>query len=416
MTNTARTQCQRHVLYDADPKDYAPELQARNNISRDQHPLSLEDSTATIMAETAEAFQERLVAIFVEAKAFGFNPRDIIPSEVQDHSSAAITILEQEKIEMNEKISDLEGKLKQSQQAAENIDTPSEMKQLQIDLKQAKNGEVFYQRLMKDAELRAQQYQDKMKEAIEKQHMADEVDKKMAHLEEENCNLRLTKSSLSKEMQVQKTIYDKLLQQSYGKLEDKAKKCAALELQLKEQEARYSELFEENRGIEEKYEEIMMSMDQTLTDTTTDLNASKELARAAERQRMATFSEIQPLRKFYAEANAILDMYQNVFKQLLNATDDTVEYGSGFQEDLSTRLQLALDSCQTFHTIRTALTTDGIRQAEYHQQLGEMGQSAQSMHKSLAAIGQDLTQFLWALTLRPDVVKKLIRYKYKILR
>ena len=353
------------------------------------------------MTTIHQDFQERFAAILTEAKMEGLDINDVVSIDMLDHLTGVEVLTSQKK-----KISDLGKQLEHAQQNQE---------QLQIDLRQANGAVDFYKNLMKAAETRASQYQEKMKEILDKQTAAEEVDKKVARLERENQDLRHTKLMLAEEMRKLKEIHETLQDKSFATLEEKERKLMSLEKHLGEQQAKYNALLADNQAVEEQFSEVMTSLDDVVTDTTANLNAVTERARTDEQRQMATFSEIKPLRKFYAHANTILDMYRSVFKQLLNATDQDINISSGFSEALSTHLTMAATEIEAFHTLRAAFKVDGSHQGKHYEQLGELADLADTMRKNLTSIGEDVIQFLFALSRRPDL-RAIIRYKFRKLR
>ncbi|KAL1598754.1 hypothetical protein SLS60_007895 [Paraconiothyrium brasiliense] len=371
--------------------------------------------------DTRQGLQKRIASIFAEAKEQGLNVCDTLPSEVLDHLRVSLqpennrSALEEEYKDMEEKNLDLQTQLKQAQQTLRNINIHQDAKQLQVELGLAKKSADFYRGLMTEAEERATKYQEKWQAALQQQAVAEEVNKKIERLEVENSDLRRSKSIISEEMRKMKDIYDNLRDKDLAVVVDKEEKLMALERQLKELEKMSEELQEENCAVEGQYHEVMSSLDVVVTQTTDDLNVAKARARAAEQQQSATFSVVQPLRKFYNHANDILNIYQGIFRQLLNAVEQNVTYSSDFREVLLARLQAASGECEASLALRDLFAAEGSPQTEYSEQLADLAKSAQQMQKCLEDIGQDVVQFLWALSRRPDVLK-LIRLKFSVLK
>ncbi|KAF1980336.1 hypothetical protein BU23DRAFT_625601 [Bimuria novae-zelandiae CBS 107.79] len=381
-----------------------------------------------MLTAAPQEFQQRLAAIVAEAHEQSLDLNDVVPPQLLDqlagvtehaNSKQRIAALEGETKEMKEMVSKLKEQLAQAQQAVENMDIPEDRKQMQVDLDQANRAKGFYRDLMKQAEDRALHYQDKMKAALDKQVAVEDADKKIARLEQENFELRQHESKLAKELQKMKQVNQSLDDRSLAMLEDKESKIMDLKRQLRVRTQEYNKLSEDNSAVENQWQELMTSLDSFNADITTDLNAAAERHRATEQQLtqqlMTTVSKIRPLRRFYAQANDILNMYQSVFKQLLNATEQNVTYQSDFKENLLARLQAAGDEVEISKTLQAVFTTDGVDHSEDNEQLGELAESANSIQKSLNAIGHDVIHFLWALERRPDI-RRLIRHKFSVWR
>ena len=124
-------------------------------------------------------------------------------------------------------------------------------------------------------------------------------------------------------------------------------------------------------------------------------------------------SELKPLHRFYVKIADLLRVYDNLFKQLLSATEQNVHFRSDLGEDISNRLHESEDECQAFHTIRATFRSSGSHQDEDYDRLDGLANSAEEIQKSMSSIGKDVTQFLWALRYRPDAWQ-LIRHKFRL--
>lgn len=368
-----------------------------------------------------QVFQERVAAIFTEAEEKGFTQCDLLPLEVQDHfqnllktANNRISALEDEAEQVKKKNQSLETQLKGAQLKVENMDIPEDATQLQAQLDLAKQSAKFYAHLMNEAEERATKYQKKWKEALQKQTATEEADKNIAQLEEETRVLQQSKSLTVEEMRKMKDLYDNLRDKDLAAIVVKEEQLMASKKQLKDLNSKLQGLEEDSSAIEGQYHEVMSSLDAVVNETTEDLNTAKAHARVVQQQKSATFSEIQPLRKFFGHAHDLLDIFQVIFKQLLNATEPNVIIPREFPEMVTARLQAASEEYKAFLTVRALLTAEGVSETEHSEQLDDLAKSAQQMHKSLDLIGEDLTRFLWALSRKPDL-PRLIRMKFSVL-
>ncbi|KAF9734883.1 hypothetical protein PMIN06_009539 [Paraphaeosphaeria minitans] len=368
-----------------------------------------------------QVLQERVAAIFAEAQEQGIDQLDLLPSQVQDHfqgllrpANNRISALEDELEGTKQRHLGLEDKLKQAQRSVETKDGTEDGKQLQVQLDLVKKSAEFYRGLMKAAEERATKYQEKWQELFQEQTAAEDVKKRIDRLEAENRELQQSKILISEEMRKVKSLYDKLRDKDLAAIECKEEQLMASERQLMELDMKSKELEKENYAVEGQYHEVMSSLDAVVTETTNDLNAAKKHARAIQQQQSSTFSEIQPLRKFYSQANDILNIYQGIFKQLLNATEPTVAFSSDFREIVNARLQATSGECEAFLAVRALLRDEGVSETEHFEQLDDLAKSAQHMQKSLELIAEDVAHFLWALQRRPDL-RRLIRMKFSVL-
>jgi hypothetical protein len=394
-------------------------------LSAGTESTTTEFKSVDMTADTCQCLRERMAAIFVEAEEQDLDLCDLLPPEVRDRFQVSlqtatnrVSTLGKEAEEVEEKHVDLETQLQRAQQTAkenEDSEDPEVAKELEVQLGLSRKSADFYRGLMNEAEARATKYQEKWQEALQKQATAEEVEKNIYRLEAENRDLQQSRAIIAEEMRKMEDLYDKLRDKDLAAIVEKEEKLMAMEKQIKELNKKYEELEKENGAVEGQYHEVMSSLDAVINETTDDLNTAKARARIVDQQHSVSFSEMQPLRRFYLHANEILNVYQAVLKQLLNDTEPDVTISSDFREKVFTRLQEASDECEAFLSLRAAFTDEGVPQTELSAQLDDLAKYAQHMQKSLNLIGEDVAKFLWALQRRPDL-RILIRYKFSVLR
>ncbi|KAJ4288508.1 hypothetical protein N0V90_011745 [Kalmusia sp. IMI 367209] len=381
-------------------------------------PYTFDVSRSTNMS-TTEDLKKRMAAILAEATAQNLNLNDVIPSEVQDHfhgvaalrdAKNLIADLEEEKKELMEKTSDLGKQLKEAQQALENI--PADQKALKVDLDQANRSVEFYHKLMDAAELRANQYQDKLREALQKQNDVEEHQKKIEMLENGNQALQYSMKNLVKENENGKVISDQMLERKEEKIMALEKCVREKDKVIMEKDETYEKLIEESSALEKQYERLVSMIDTSNCETANRLNITGVHLVAAERLQEAIFAQIQPIRHFYVCANDVLNIYKTVFQQLLNTTEQNV---SRLPDRLWENLTAAATSCLVFHKLRDETKFQGVLETTQHMQLTEMVFSAEDMLNSLTAIADDVNQFLSKLDHQPHLWQ-LIRMKFKNLK
>lgn len=333
-------------------------------------------------------------------------------AEVKEHQDATNYIhdLEKELKEKDERISHLEAQLKQAHQRIE--DTAEDQKQLQVDLNQEKISVKFYRRLKDDAEERANAYQKKMMEAFEKEKDVESLHTKMRCLETEVDSLRQSNTEFANKLRFNEEFYHELEKKLLARLDEKEKACLTSVDDLAKQKIRNDQLSEDNRVIEEQYQDVMESMESVSINLTADFNASKEHARMVELQLNALISEIKPLCCFYAQASDILSIYEGLIKQILNVTEPNISFSPDLPKELSKRQQVCKDSCEAFEIIRSTFAKDNVHQNDDDQQLSELAASAANMDTRMSNINRDMIQFLLALEHRPGI-REVIKYKYQ---
>lgn len=361
-----------------------------------------------MLTDQRQDLQNQLAAILAEAKKQGFSHVDLLPLEVQDHYQARISALETEVEEIGEQIRCLVDQLQQAKQAVEPIDIPENAEQLQVQLDLAKKSSDFYEKLMHEAEDRATKYQRKWEEALRKQISAEDAAKQINRLEVENRNLQQSKIMMLDEIRRMKSIYDTLRERDLAALVDKEEKLMTSEKQLAEFDIKFEKLLQDNLAYEKQSDEVISTLDAVVTETTHE-------ARVSRQQQSLTFSEIQPLRRFYSYANDILAIYQGIFKQLLNTTEPNVTFSCDFREMVNSRLRAASEEFQAFHTVRALFAEEDTPGTEHSKQLDDLAKSAQQMSSTLELIGVDVSKYLWDLQRRPNI-RNLIRMKFGVVR
>ncbi|KAF2247311.1 hypothetical protein BU26DRAFT_429332 [Trematosphaeria pertusa] len=362
--------------------------------------------------------QKRLTAIFTEAKAQYIKPQDVIPPEVQAHfgdlkelktAREYIKEVEEREMALVDRNEDLEKELKQAKQAVE--DLPDDHKQRLIDLQQAQHQIKFYKDLMEYAEQRALNYQAKWQEALKKQATADEAQQKIERLEAECYDHKAVIVKLINENHGAHDIYDSIREKDLKALEDKEVKLMEMEKFVQETEDRYKQVEEEKDQFEQTYDGLIEKLDGETSEVAAALNNTSGRLRVAERLRIATVSEVTPLRKFYESAHSIISIYQHIFQGLLNTEQPKVQW---IPDALRASIDSAAKECEAFYFLRQAIDSEGIESDEVRDQINLLGRSAVRMHGSLEAIAGDVSRFLATLRRRPDVWQ-LVKMKFGIL-
>jgi len=357
--------------------------------------------------------RKRIAAAIEEARHQNINLADLIPDEVQEHlkigyntaENYIVEIEEREKIS-KEKIITLEQELETSKQAVQNI--PDDHKQRKIDLDQAHHATEFYKKLQIAAEERADRFKKKYEEALDQIKDSQETEQKNKRFETENTQLRM---SLLKSTEENSALMDKLDAEKdvhLKRLEAKENQLMDLEKVLKKTESQFNVLSHDNLALEGHLSGLFIDLDEETTNTAAALNKTTNRLNATLLLRNATFSEIEPLRRFYGHAHVILIIYQKIFRQLLNTTDSSAYE---FPDMIPATLKAASKELEAFTIMRRTFMDAGLEQEEFRRQLDTLAEYGIIMLHSLESIAVDVEQFLKQLCRRPEILQ-LLKFKF----
>lgn len=391
----------------------------------DDH-LILSQSCAEILTTMTSLcyLQTRLAAIFAEATAQGINAQNIIPPEVEVHfgnllelKSAKEYIKETEEREVilkNEK-AELAKELKHAKQFIQN--PLDEVKQLEQDLALARNQIDFYKHLSQSAEERAAGYQQKWQEALKKQGKIDDSQRKIQRLESACTDLKTLVLRLDNENKSLKESIEQVQAQHLRALEDKETKLMKMEHKLKEETEQYRKSEEEADIFQETYSSLVETLQDESHDVATALNkasgrfhATDMMLQKAEQLRNATVSELKPLRRCYDHCHDVLQIYQDIFCQLLNTEDRIVVQ---LPDTLRALLESARTEIETYTVMNDAMGAEYAEDDDLRVEIASLAVSAIEMQGALEAIGRDVERFLMTLERRPEFWI-LLRAKFKV--
>jgi chromosome segregation ATPase len=367
--------------------------------------------------------QRQLASLLAQANSQGLNPKDVLPQEVEDHfvhsaselkaAKEYITEVEEREQLLHDCNDALQKELKKAKQAVK--DLPADHEARLVDLKQAEHHIKFYKGLMDAAEDRATQYQQKWQEALAQQTAADETENKIHRLERELLDNRITITKLVEENRGMSNIFETLRAKDLRTLENKEMKLMEMEKAIRETEERYQKLEEESERFEQTYTGIVEQMDNetincadAINKTAVKLDHAQSKIRRNEKLRMATVSEIQPLRRFYDRCFDILLIHQRLFVQLFSIERNEVTY---IPDTLVSNLKSATSELEYFHVMRATMESEGVECDVVREQLTALAFSASRVHDSIQSIAADVMRFVTQLDRRPDLLT-VMRFKY----
>ena len=366
--------------------------------------------------------QMQLAALLAQAKAQGFSPDDVLPKEVQEHfintrelttAKEYIKEVEEREQRLHDRNEALQQDLKKAKQAVEEL--PDDHEARLVDLKQAEHHVQFYKNLMTAAEERADKYQQRWQEAIVQQTAAGEKEKKILRLEEEVVDCQATITKLVQDNRSMTDIFEALRAKDLQALENKDMKLMEMEKAICETEGRYKKLEDESERFEETYTDILEQMDTETSNCADAINKSalkldyaESAMRSHDKLRMATVSELQPLRRFYERCFDVLLIHQRLFKQLFSIERQEVSY---VPDALQANLTSATSELEAYRVMRDAMHSEGLECDEVRDQLTALATSANLMHDSLGDITGDVIRFVTQLDKRPDLLT-VMRFKF----
>ena len=350
--------------------------------------------------------RQRMAAILTEVMSQDHKLQDIIPEDLQDNFYCV-----KELKTAKECIKEGEEREKQLQQQNENLtkkltaaekavkDLPEDHKQLQIDVGQLTQRVIFYKKLKNDAEDQARSATQKLLVALKNQVACDAKDAKIEALEELCARQTAITSKLTQETQKAGNMFQTLHDNHMLALEKKETKIMELEKTVKEVQDYSTQIEKESEGFETAYTDLVDRLEKENGDCATTLNEALKHIRTLNQVNAAAVSEAHILRKFYEYSNIVLLIYQKIFQQLLNNSQQII----WLPDSLQNTLDKAHRECEAFTIIHGAFKSEGIPDDRVREDLFGLVVAAKNMQESLQAIAGDVAKFLMALRQKPDL-------------
>ncbi|KAF2469765.1 uncharacterized protein BDR25DRAFT_370402 [Lindgomyces ingoldianus] len=341
-----------------------------------------------------------------EATRNGCQGKDIIPEEMRDHfqdlrelkdMKSYVQECEEREKKLQEENEDLKKQLEAAKKAVE--DLPSDHNQLKVDYLQEARRVEFYKGLMEDAEGRAESYRKKLQEVTQKQLAAEQKDRRMERLEQENNQLRDCVTKLRDQLHDDSSNLEALQAEVSKALEEKDAEIATVARAAAEREQAAKAIEEESDSFQQVYNELITRMEDANIDSAQALNRMANRMRSIEKSQIAALTEAKILTHYYDRCFQILLVYRRIFQQLFNPDDQQVVW---LPDPLFDALNSADKECEQYEVIHEAFEVEGLQHNEVREQLAGLGSSAKKLQVSLRAIAEDVTAFLNALEQKPD--------------
>jgi chromosome segregation ATPase len=350
--------------------------------------------------------RQRMAAILTEAKSQGHKILDVIPEELQDNfygvkeldmAKKCIKEGEEREKQLQKRNDSLTKKLAATEKAIKEL--PEDHKQLQIDKGQLMQRVTFYQELKNDAEEQARSATQKLLAALKKEVASDAKDAKIEELEELCTRQTAITFKLTQETQNAGHMFHTLRDNHMLALEKKEIKIVELEKTIKEVQAYSAQIEKESEAFETAYTNLVDRLEEENGDCATALNEALKHIRSLDQVNAAAISEAQILRKFYEHSNTVLLIYQKLFQQLLNNSQQII----WLPDSLQNTLDKANNECEAFTVIHSAFKIESIPTDRVRENLFGLAVAANNMQENLQVIAGDVAKCLMALRQKPDL-------------
>ncbi|KAJ4373394.1 hypothetical protein N0V83_003689 [Neocucurbitaria cava] len=342
---------------------------------------------------------KRMSIICAEAKALGYKIQEVMPEEVQHqfHEMKELQAAQDYIKEVEGREQDLLARNKEllaklTAKEAEHAIELEDFAALKVDLQQAQHGIDFHKEIADNATERAERYQRKLADVIEKQVKADEAGFEIDRLQAALRDQQVAYLSLSKENAKANELADQRRKQDQKMLDEKDKQIAALTCHAKSIET-------ESDQFSETLTALVDALESEHSSATAAVNDKATLLCQTEKVYSAIVSEITPLRKFYDRTFAILAIYQSLFRTLSDPFNDSIKE---LPDSLDTLMSGAANDLYLYEQVHQALQTGNIAEEHVRVQLEGIAGIAGRIYKSLECINGDVAGFLSRLRREPD--------------
>lgn len=342
---------------------------------------------------------KRMTTICAEAKAHGYKIQEVMPEEVQHqfHEMKELQAARDYIKEVEDRGKDLLARNKEllaklTAKEAEHAIELEDFAALKVDLQQAQHGIDFHKEIADNATERAERYQRKLADAIEKQVTADKAGFEIDRLQAALHDQQVAYLSLVKENAKASELADQQRKQYQNMLDEKDKQIAALMCHAKSIETESDQFSETLTALIDAIESEHSSATAAVNDKTTLLCQTEKVY-------SAIVSEITPLRNFYDRTFAILSFYQSLLRKLSDPFDDSIKE---LPDSLNALMSGAADSLYIYEQVHQTLQTGNIAEEQVRVQLEGIAGNAGRVYKSLDCIKGDVAGFLSRLRREPD--------------
>ncbi|KAF1844413.1 uncharacterized protein K460DRAFT_408699 [Cucurbitaria berberidis CBS 394.84] len=343
--------------------------------------------------------QEQISRILAVAKAQGYNIQDVMPNEMLDQlqgvteikaARAYVKEIEGREKNLQAQVDKLLIKLKAKEEELTN--QPEEFEALMVDLQQAQRQVDFHKGIADDATKRAERYQRKMVDAVEKQTIVDEAALKIERLEAELHNQQAAYLKLAKENAKIAELAEKQREQDQETIDEKNKQLDTLMSHANMVEA-------ESEKFSETFTTLIDTMESEHCIATAAANEKALLLLQTDQLYSAVVSEITPLNRFFDRAVKVLGIYQLLFQALSDPYNHSI---TSLPRSLDVLMAGAVDDLDIYQNVHRALRAGNIAEEQVRVQLDGIAGNAGRMYSSLDGIKDDVAGFLSRLRSEPD--------------
>ncbi|KAF2265226.1 hypothetical protein CC78DRAFT_543524 [Lojkania enalia] len=341
--------------------------------------------------------RQRLLKICEESHSYGINIAQIIPPEMrgnfqdlQELHDAKTYIKECEEREkgLRSENDHLAKQLAVAKQAVK--DVPADHKQLEVDYNQAQHMIQFWKGLHDNAEIRAENYRQKWKDASQKQLASEESQQRILVLEKELTSQKSIIQKLIDENHTVQDLFDAFRENGGKKLEQKESELVEMSNYLSLQEERYKDIEQENDALEQTYNDLLERLQDETEESAAALNRKTQIMRLNEQHICASISEIKILRQYYERCYLVLVIYQRIFEQILNPEKPQPRWVS---DTLDPLILSAKKEVEAFKEVSDTFNAEGVEVDELRAELAGLAHLMHKLQMWLERIAEDLDKF-----------------------
>ncbi|CAO2652637.1 Nn.00g009200.m01.CDS01 [Neocucurbitaria sp. VM-36] len=340
----------------------------------------------------------QISTILAEARAQGYKIQDIMPEEVRTHFHGMEELEAAREYQM-----ELEGRQKSLQAVNNDLlvkltakekecsNKPEDLKALEVDLQQAQRQIDFHKEIADNATKRAERYQRKLADAMEKQATAEEAALKIKRLEASLKTQQVAYLSLVNENVKASELAEKQREHDRMMIDEKNKQLTAMTAYAGVVEA-------ESAQFSESFTALIDTLESEHSSASAAVNDKTMLLCKTEKRYSAIVSEITPLNRFIDRTVNILRYYQVLFQTLSDPSNDSI---MGLPYSLNSLMDGAADDLYIYQTVHQALQAGNIAEEQVRVQLDDIAGNVGHIYNSLDIIRGDVALFLSRLRNKP---------------
>ncbi|KAH7108695.1 hypothetical protein B0J11DRAFT_586817 [Dendryphion nanum] len=342
--------------------------------------------------------RQRMAALWKEARASGHKFEDMFPTEMQSQlqykaeankARDYINQLTEREKNLQQQVKDITIVLKSEKKKVD--DLPADHLQLKVDFEQQKNQIEFYRELKKNAETRADKFEQRWKDAMKDRKTIDDAETTIQNLRAQTQQQQREILELTQKHCKDADLFESLRASEQQIIHEQDGQLQELVHELNQERAKVLQLEDDYRYNKKITSRLIEDMDNELAETF-------EQWRAAQRLQNASYSEAKMIATYFKSSSHLLVSYQDLLRDILTMDQISI---NRIPADLERSISNTRRDCDVLQILDDAYRIEGVELNDVRGQLTAMIESARKTQTVLEETMIDLQKFLTTIPASP---------------